>query len=382
MNIVFYVNDLSLTGTPEFVKRTANELADRGHTIQILISEQGTRSGIHDLAPAVSLLPIPVDITVAQFNTLLRELGADILDYNGWAPLTHLNYAIIGKHAAIPVVAHYHCMVARFTLRRVLGFAVHPASLQRLIKDWFRKTYFDGHIVCYQAAYERARFAFGPMNRHKLYALPCGILLPDHQVDDNTMLGAPSLIQVGKLTSQKGPMLTLQAFQLLQAECPEAALTFVGQGDQERDIKAFISKHRLKNVTLAGEATNVQPWYLQANINCLPSKWEAMPFVLKEAGALGIPSITTGRDGQPEAVLHGKTGFIIAEDDHTALFTALKTLASDPKRRLEMGKAARQHMRGQFGIADMCDRLLTIYKEAIQNSTRKRMIKTKSLHYV
>jgi glycosyltransferase involved in cell wall biosynthesis len=382
MNVAFYVNDLSLTGTPEFVKRTANDLAERGHTVHILISEQGDRSGATDLSAAVNLNPIPTDMTVAQFNDLLQNLGADILDYNGWAPLEHLNYSIIGRQSSIPVVAHYHCMVVRLTLRRLFWYGVHTAALHRMIKDWFRKTYFDGHIVCYQAAYERARFVFGPMNRHKLYAVPCGVPLPIDYVSDDIMMGNPRIIQVGKLTRQKGPMLTLQAFHILQAEHPEASLTFVGQGEQENEIKTYIRMHRVQNVTLVGEVHSVQPWYLQANINCLPSKWEAMPFVLKEAGALGIPSITTGRDGQPEAVLHSRTGYIIPEDDPYALYKALRILASDPKRRLEMGRAARQHVHRRFGIAEMCDRLLAIYEQTIKTSQRKRIIKQKSLQYV
>ena len=382
MNIAFYVNDLSLTGTPEFVKLTAGELARRRHTVYLLLPESGDLAGEADLPANVRLCSIPRSMTVPQFNRRLRELEVDILDYNGWAPLTHLNYAVIGRTAAVPVVAHYHCMVARLTLRRLLGYGLRPHTLVRMFKDWSRKRYFDGHIVCYQAAYDRARVVFGPMNRHKLYSLPCGIRIPEQQVDDDIMLGPPHIIQVGKLTMQKGPLMTLQALHRLQAEFPAAALTLVGQGELRTEIADYIHTHQVRNVRLVGEVQSVQPWYLQANINCLPSKWEAMPFVLKEAGALAIPSITTGRDGQPEAVLDGHTGFIIPEDNPEALYRAMVRLAGDAALRRQMGQAAREHIRRHFAITDMCDELVKIYKHTIRISPRKRIIKQESALYV
>jgi colanic acid/amylovoran biosynthesis glycosyltransferase len=63
-----------------------------------------------------------------------------------------------------------------------------------------------------------------------------------------------------------------------------------------------------------------------------------------EANATGLPIISTRHAGIPEAVVHGQTGFLVAEHDVTGMATYMVQLATDATLAGQLGVAARAHM--------------------------------------
>lgn len=77
-----------------------------------------------------------------------------------------------------------------------------------------------------------------------------------------------------------------------------------------------------------------------------PKRIEGFGIAFLEAGARGLPSITTATGGTREAVRDGETGIVVPEDaDTTALAGALRTLASQPELRQRLGRNARTFAR-------------------------------------
>lgn len=68
---------------------------------------------------------------------------------------------------------------------------------------------------------------------------------------------------------------------------------------------------------------------------------EGYGIVFIEAAAAGIPSIAGNNGGQTEAVLDGKTGFVIEGTDQKQLTDSIKWLAESSELRLQMGQAGR-----------------------------------------
>jgi phosphatidylinositol alpha-1,6-mannosyltransferase len=73
---------------------------------------------------------------------------------------------------------------------------------------------------------------------------------------------------------------------------------------------------------------------------------EGFGIVFLEAAAAGLPSVAGRSGGSHEAVLDGRTGFVV--DGGPAAIGALTELLDDPARRTEMGRAARQRAVDQF----------------------------------
>jgi len=81
--------------------------------------------------------------------------------------------------------------------------------------------------------------------------------------------------------------------------------------------------------------------YRNADIFLFPSRWEGSPRVLLEAAASGLP-VVARKDYEPESVIDGRTGFLVADADE--MMTRLAQLIADPDLCRAFGRAARSHV--------------------------------------
>jgi glycosyltransferase involved in cell wall biosynthesis len=80
----------------------------------------------------------------------------------------------------------------------------------------------------------------------------------------------------------------------------------------------------------------------------LPTWREGFPNAVLEAAATGIPVITTLSTGARDSVVPEVTGLLIPPGYSTDIAEAVLKLLRDPKRRLQMGKAARDWVRERY----------------------------------
>jgi colanic acid/amylovoran biosynthesis glycosyltransferase len=92
---------------------------------------------------------------------------------------------------------------------------------------------------------------------------------------------------------------------------------------------------------------------------------EGVPNSALEAMATGLPVVATRHGGIPEAVDHGRTGFLVAEEDHVALANAMQLIVGSPVLLQEMGARAHATIKERFGQETQIDRLESFYEEAI-----------------
>ncbi len=84
---------------------------------------------------------------------------------------------------------------------------------------------------------------------------------------------------------------------------------------------------------------------------------------LIEAQAMGRPVVAEGGGGAAEAVLPGVTGWVAAEGDAAALAEAIDSaLSLTADRRAELARAAQDHVRGRYALAQSNARLLQLYE--------------------
>mgnify|MGYP001792755836 FL=1 len=101
---------------------------------------------------------------------------------------------------------------------------------------------------------------------------------------------------------------------------------------------------------------------------------EGVPNSVLEAMATGLPVVATRHGGIPEAVDHGRTGFLVAEEDHAALANAMQLVASSPALWKEMGVRAHAAVKERFEQETQIDHLESFYEEAItMNGTAEKV---------
>jgi glycosyltransferase involved in cell wall biosynthesis len=76
-----------------------------------------------------------------------------------------------------------------------------------------------------------------------------------------------------------------------------------------------------------------------------------------EAGALGLPVVSTRVSGVPELVDHERSGLLLPVDDHDTFASGLLRLAEDPALGRRYGSALRAHVEHEFALDLQLDRL-------------------------
>jgi glycosyltransferase involved in cell wall biosynthesis len=107
--------------------------------------------------------------------------------------------------------------------------------------------------------------------------------------------------------------------------------------------------------------------YQRAHIFCLPTLGDCLPMVLSEAGAMGLPLVSTDVGAIREIVRPERTGLLVPRDDGVALTAALGRLVTDPALRRSLGANAQQLVRDDFDAATNASRLVDVLVEVATN---------------
>jgi len=88
---------------------------------------------------------------------------------------------------------------------------------------------------------------------------------------------------------------------------------------------------------------------------------EAFGVVSLEAQAMGLPVIGFKSGGFPETLVEGKTGITVTDKDIEAMASAIEYLMFNNDRLLEMGMAAKKHIRDNFDSSIVTCKYLELY---------------------
>jgi glycosyltransferase involved in cell wall biosynthesis len=151
---------------------------------------------------------------------------------------------------------------------------------------------------------------------------------------------------VGRLVSDKGAALLLDALALLAGDGLAPRLLLIGSGPEEPALRAQAAALGLEGrVTFAGPRRGAELAALlnQARILVVPSLW-AEPFgiVALEGIACGCIVVGSERGGLPEAI--GPCGVTFPNGDAAALAAALARLLRDPAAAARLLVAAPAHL--------------------------------------
>jgi phosphatidylinositol alpha-1,6-mannosyltransferase len=161
----------------------------------------------------------------------------------------------------------------------------------------------------------------------------------------------PVVLSVGGIKPRKGYHICLQAFGRLQKRFPGARFLLAGGGIGNRchrDLQSLIRREGIRNVEFLGALSweQLDPRYREASLLAVTSQdegdhFEGFVFVFLEAGAYGLPVIGTRSGGIPDAIVDGKTGYLLPPDDVEGIARAMIALAENPGRSRTMGLAGR-----------------------------------------
>lgn len=130
----------------------------------------------------------------------------------------------------------------------------------------------------------------------------------------------------GRLTYQKNFLFLCKVFAELIKVYPDEKLIIAGEGENKSKILSFIKKNKLENnIILAGYLNNIQSYMKNAKCFILPSLWEDPGFVLVEAAAERLLTISSDCDSGPKELIEDNVnGLLFSSNNSKSLFSQIE----------------------------------------------------------
>ncbi|MGY1697012.1 glycosyltransferase [Geodermatophilus sp. SYSU D00814] len=165
----------------------------------------------------------------------------------------------------------------------------------------------------------------------------------------------PRVGAFGRLTAQKGFDVLLAALRRL--DVPFDAVI----GGAGRDGEALRAAAAGLPVHLPGWVSDVRGFLAGLDLFVLSSRVEALPLVLLEAMAEGLPCVSTDVGDVRRAV--GEDAVVVPVEDAGALAGALRGLLTDPARRVDLGVRARARAERDLDAGLMASRTYAVLRQ-------------------
>ncbi len=176
------------------------------------------------------------------------------------------------------------------------------------------------------------------------------------------------LMTVSRLVKRKGIDTCIEAVDKIKDRIPEIVYLIVGDGPDVNRLKQMVSNRNLQNyVRFVGRVDSTVDYYNLADVFLMPSRSilpdvEGFGITFLEANACGVPVIGSNSGGIPDAIEHGKTGYLIKEDDVDTLVEYIGDLINSPSMASKMGMDGRKRVEDAFNWDVAAKKIYTLMK--------------------
>lgn len=174
------------------------------------------------------------------------------------------------------------------------------------------------------------------------------------------------IVSLGNLTEVKGHKYLISSiFELVKQKYSLKCL-IGGEGELEQELRKQIQDLGLENIIiLPGYMKDRYSVLAAADILCMPSLNEALPYSILEAMVAGVPVIASEVGGIPEVITNGKNGLLVPAANIPRLSQAIEKLLVDINLRHELGKKGQEHIKRKFSLQIMLQKTNEFYRQQL-----------------
>lgn len=348
--VVFLLQDLKFGGT----QRQALELARRLDPAQFQ-PEIWLMAGGDDLVPLARDWGIPLTRLSRR-----QQVGPEALA-NLWRSLRRGGIDILLAFTVVPNI--WGRVLGRLArLPAIVGNCRGGNAPRRQRERWLWPL--AHHVVCNSAILKRVLTRRCGVPEGRVSVILNGVDVDYFQPAPDGNNPYPAVVlSVARMVPDKDIDTLIRAFGLLAPEFPRAQLWLVGEGPLLADMRRLAAELLPpESYQFMTPRTDLRPLLRQAGVLALSSRVEAMPNVILEAMAMGLPVAATAVGGVPEIVTPARTGWLTPPGDPAALAAVLGRLLGNPKQCRAYGRTARQRVLQDFSLSAMVNR----YEEVLR----------------
>ncbi len=364
-----------------FILNELLQLERQGASIQVysmidpaVVEANGVRHGLlRELAAQVTYLPRKValkGLVVKRGRFSDGEFAEEAYKIKSAA---FLQAATIGNMAVAHEIGHLHAHFATdaatvaLLASRLTGipcsFTAHAKDIyhKNVDRALLRRKIQEARFVITVSEFNRRFLAdlAGPDLANKIVRLYNGLDLERFKPDPRITRESASILAVGRLEEKKGFRHLIEACRILRDSGQSFHCLIIGEGPEQEALKQQIAEAGLSDrVLLAGAQPQEQliEAMKRATMLVLPcvvstsGDRDALPTVLLEALASGLPAISTALVGIPEIIENGKTGLLVPPGEPRSLAKAIGEVLRNPELQKRLAQAGRAKAETVFDI--------------------------------
>jgi glycosyltransferase involved in cell wall biosynthesis len=289
---------------------------------------------------------------VRRVAQVIRTSGADIVHGHGAKGGAYARLA--GTHALRAYTPHGGSL--HFNPRTPIGFVY--LTLERALLG-------RTDLILFESAYARDVY-------HARIGTPAASVQVIHNgvaaaefAPVTPAVDASDVVFVGELRRLKGVDVLIEALSVLGAEGRPVRATIVGSGPEGAEFQT-LARARGVAATFPG-ALPARDAFARGRLLVVPSRAESLPYIVLEAGAAGIPMLSTNVGGIPE-VFGPYSGQLLPAGDVASLAAAIGAALADPAATRASALALRERVRTHFSAELMVADVLASYRSALEQA--------------
>lgn len=170
---------------------------------------------------------------------------------------------------------------------------------------------------------------------------------------------------VANWREEKNPLCLLKAAKICFNYNKAIKFVIVGDGLLIHEMNEFVKVNRLSNVFFVGTISNPVRVMHAFDVGVSTSFAEGFSNVILEFMSSGLPVVATNVGGNPEAVKHCETGYVIPSNDHQGLASYIIQLKGDNNVYRNMSRSALERVRMNFTVEKMVREYQEFYKSLV-----------------
>ncbi|MGB1286522.1 MAG: glycosyltransferase family 4 protein [Aggregatilineales bacterium] len=185
----------------------------------------------------------------------------------------------------------------------------------------------------------------------------------------------PLVALVARFQEVKGHHTFQAMVKILAEQIPEAVFIVAGESifgvASENEYRDRILQQAQNDPQLQGRLRyigfrdDVERILKAADVVVCPSQFESYGRVNVEALACETPIVSSNEGGPSETIVHGEVGYLVPPGDAAMLAHYVLELLRDPQKRLQMGRAGRQHVIEHFSAEAVAARYMRVFEEVM-----------------
>jgi glycosyltransferase involved in cell wall biosynthesis len=292
-----------------------------------------------------------------RIAALAPALGIDCIHAN--AHWSHLEAALGGRLAGLPVVLHLHELTLPGIAGRLRAAAVRIADASVAVSN-----------AVADCLPERARSRVTVIhNGVDPIALSPGPADPDIRRELATDPSAPIVLAMCRLDPRKGVDQIIRAVAALRGDLGRTQLAIVGAGSLDQGLPSRLRVLGAEllgaRVRFLGPRHDIAALLRTVDVLVQASSREALGLSVLEAQACGTPVVAYPAAGTSEIVRDGETGLLARQDEVAHLSECVGRVLTHAGLRTHLVRTARAHVVAGFTLERQADRQIRLLDELV-----------------